>query len=147
MHPKAAEAKPLMLSTQEMLGAYWPQVAPLLASAPIAEEFPPDAILKAALAGQMFVFVVKEETLDGPLVKLVVVLAPVPSDTLPVMTIVTVAGTSLRKFVRMYWDFFKGWCYMNGARAIDAYVPDRMEGFMEKELGLKRETVHVRLRL
>lgn len=137
------EAKPLLLSTQELLATYWPQVEPLLASAPVAEEFPPETILKAALAGQMFMFVV----LLGDDVELVVVLAPTPSDTLPVMTIVAVAGTTLRKYTRKFWEFFKGWCYMNGARAIDAYVPERMEGFMEKELGLKRETVHVRLRL
>lgn len=143
----AQEAKPLLLSTQEQLLAYWPQVEPLLASAPITEEYPPDVIMRAALAGQMFLFVVVKETVDGPVVELVVVLSPTPSETLPVMTIVTVAGKNLRTWAHKYWDFFKGWCFMNGARAIDAYVPERMEGFMEKELGLKKETVHVRLRL
>lgn len=136
------QTKPLLLSTQQQLMTYWPQVEPLLASAPVAEEYPPDKILQAAMAGQMFMFVV----LDDQNVELVMLLAPAPSETLPTMNIVTVAGKNLRKHINDYWDYFKGWCIMNGARAIDAYVPDRMENFVEK-LGLKRETVHVRLRL
>ena len=136
------QTKPLLLSTQQQLMTYWPQIEPLLASAPIVEEFPPDKILQAAMSAQMFMFVV----LNGDDVELVMVIAPAPSETLPTMNIVTVAGKELRKHIKDYWDFFKGWCVMNGARAIDAYVPDRMENFVEK-LGLKRETVHVRLRL
>lgn len=141
------QTKPVLLSTQVMLATYWPQIEPLLASAPVSEEHSPERILELTLAGQLFVFVVVKETPDGDEVELVVVLSPVPSDTLPVMTIVTVAGKNLRKHIRDYWDFFQGWCVMSGARAIDAYVPDRMEGFVDKLLGLKRETVHVRLRL
>ena len=141
------QTKPVLLSTQVLLATYWPQIEPLLASAPVAEEHAPDKILELALAGQLFVFAIVKETLDGDEVELVVVLAPVPSDTLPVMTVVVVAGKNLRRHIRDYWDFFQGWCVMSGARAIDAYVPDRMEGFVEKLLGLKRETVHVRLRL
>lgn len=136
------KAKPLQLSTQELLAAYWPQVEPLLAQAPIAEEFPPEAIYDAVLAGQMVIFTF----LNDGAVELVLVLAVTPSETLPVVNIVTVSGKNLRKHIRDYWDFFQGWCAMIGARAIDAYVPDRMEGFVEK-LGLKKETVHVRLRL
>jgi hypothetical protein len=136
------KTRPLLLSTQEQLMTYWPQIEPLLAGAPIAEEYPPDKLLQAACMSQMFLFVV----LDEQTVELVVVIAPAPSESLPTMNIVTVAGKNLRKHINDYWDYFKGWCIMNGARAIDAYVPDRMEGFVEK-LGLKRETVHVRLRL
>lgn len=136
------QTRPLLLSTQEQLATYWPQIEPLLASAPIVEEFTPDKILQAAIHAQMFLFVV----LDDMNVELVVVLSTAPSDTLPAVNIVTVAGRNLRKHIKDYWEHFKGWCVMYGARAIDAYVPDRMENFVEK-LGLKRETVHVRLRL
>lgn len=140
------QTKPIMLSTQELLTAYWPQVEPLLAVSPVAEEFPPNAIKQAVLAGQMFIFVFTQDNLSIPTVELVMVLAPTPSETLPVMTIVTVAGKNIRKHIGAFWEYFKGWCVMNGARAIDAYVPERMEWFVEK-LGLKKETVHVRLRL
>lgn len=143
---QAEQTKPVLLSTQVQLATYWPQIEPLLASASVAEEYPPETILQAALAGQMFLFAIVKETVDGEVVELVVVLAPVPSETLPAITIVTVAGRNLRKHIKDYWTYFQGWCVMNGARAIDAYVPDRIEGFVEK-LGLKRETVHVRLRL
>ena len=143
MSNQEAETRPLILSTQELLNAYWPQVEPLLASAPVAKEVSTDAIFKAALAGQMLIFVFITENSD---VELALVVASVPSDVLPVVNIITVAGKNLRKHTGKFWEFFKGWCYMNGARAIDAYVPERMEGFME-ELGLKKETVHVRLRL
>ena len=140
------KTKPVLLSTQVLLATYWPQIEPLLASAPVAEEFSPEKILELALAGQMFIFAVVKEDVDGDTVELVVVLTAVPSDTNPVINIVTVAGRNLRRHIRDYWEYFQGWCVMSGARAIDAYVPDRMEGFVEK-LGLKRETVHVRLRL
>lgn len=134
--------RPLLLSTQQQLMTYWPQIEPLLASAPVIEEYSTDKILQSAIAGQMFMFVV----LDDQTVELVVLLAPSASDTTPTINIITVAGKNLRKHINNYWEYFKGWCIMNGARAIDAYVPDRMEPFVEK-LGLKRETVHVRLRL
>lgn len=140
------KTKPVLLSTQVLLATYWPQIEPLLASAPVTEEFSPEKILELALAGQMFIFAVVKEDVDGDTVELVVVLTAVPSDTNPVINIVTVAGRNLRRHIRDYWEYFQGWCVMSGARAIDAYVPDRMEGFVEK-LGLKRETVHVRLRL
>ena len=140
------QTKPVFLLTQVLLATYWPQVEPLLASAPIAEEYPPDALLQMALAGQVTLLAIIKETEDGPTVELVVVIMGIPSETNPVMNIVTVAGRNLRQHIRDYWEYFQGWCVMNGARAIDAYVPDRMERFVEK-LGLKRETVHVRLRL
>lgn len=140
------QTKPVFLLTQVLLATYWPQVEPLLASAPISEEYPPDALLQMALAGQVTLLAIVKENEDGPTVELIVVIMGVPSETNPVMNIVTVAGRNLRQHIRDYWEYFQGWCVMNGARAIDAYVPDRMEGFVEK-LGLKRETVHVRLRL
>ncbi len=138
-----AQVKPLLLSTQTQLMTYWPQIEPLLANAPVNEEFPPEAILQAALSAQMFMFAFVDQDEN---VEMVMVISPAPSVTLPTMNIITVAGKNLKQHVANFWEYFKGWCVMSGARAIDAYVPDRMEGFME-QLGLKRETVHVRLRL
>lgn len=137
--------RPMLLSTQQQLAAYWPQIAPLLATAPISNEYSPDDLLQAAIAKAMFVFVVQKDTMEGPEVELVLVTAPVPAEKFPVMNIVVVAGKNLRKHIRRFWDYFKGWCYISGARAIDAYVPERMEEFLKKELGLVRETIHVRL--
>lgn len=131
-----------MLSTQELLNGYWPQVEPLLASAPLAEEFPPEAVYKAVASGQMFVFVF----LEGTDVEMVLVCSATPSPTFPTITVLTVAGKNLKALATKYWEYFKGWCAMNGARAIDAYVPDRMVNYLET-LGLQKETVHVRLRL
>ena len=141
------EYQPLMLSTQELLMAYWPQVEPLLAKSPVAEEHSPEAIRQAVLQNRMFIFVFKKETPTGPEVELVLLLALVPSETLPVMTIVTVAGKNLRKLGKEFWQHFIGWCRMSGIRAIDAYVPEHMEQFIKKEFGLTRESIHVRLRL
>lgn len=140
------KSKPLLLSTQVQVAAYWPQIEKLLLTAPISEEFSPDAVLQAVLAGQMLVFAFIKETEDGDEVELAMVLSKTPSETLPVVTIITIAGKNLKKHINEFWEFFKGWCVMNGARAIDAYVPERMEHILEP-LGLKRETVHVRLRL
>jgi len=140
------KSKPLLLSTQVQVATYWPQIEKLLLTAPISEEFTPDAVLQAVLAGQMLVFAFIKETEDGEEVELAMVLSKTPSETLPVMTIITVAGKNLKQHINEFWEFFKGWCVMNGARAIDAYVPERMVQLLEP-LGLKRETVHVRLRL
>lgn len=121
---------------------YWPQIEPLLASAPVMEEFTTDSIYQALLSSQMFMFVILKES-D---VELLVLFAATPSEIFPIVNIITVAGKNLRTNIEEYWEYFKGWCIMNGARAIDAYVPERMEKLLEP-LGLKRETVHVRLRL
>lgn len=140
------QTKLLLLSTQQLILAYWPQIEPLLASAPVAEELTTEGIKEAALTGRMFIFVAVTVE-DVPEVELMMLLAPSPSETYPVINILTVAGKKLRKNIRAYWKHFQSWCFVNGARAIDAYVPERMEKFLEKELGLKKETVHVRLRL
>lgn len=143
---QADKSKPVLLLTQEQLATYWPQIEPLLANAPVTEEYSTEDILRLALVHQMLIFAFVKETIDGNTVELVLVCSVTPSDTLPVVTIVTVAGKNLKQHINEFWEYFKGWCVMNGARAIDAYVPDRMEQLLEP-LGLKRETVHVRLRL
>lgn len=121
---------------------YWPQIEPLLASAPVTEEYTVDSIYQSLISSQMFMFVILKES-D---VEFVMLIAATPSEQFPVVNIITVAGKNLRAQIKEYWEYFKGWCVMNGARAIDAYVPERMEKLLEP-LGLKRETVHVRLRL
>lgn len=121
---------------------YWPQIEPLLASAPVTEEYTVDNIYQSLISSQMFMFVI----LKGSDVEFVMLIAATPSEQFPVVNVITVAGKNLRTQIKEYWEYFKGWCVMNGARAIDAYVPERMEKLLEP-LGLKRETVHVRLRL
>lgn len=141
------ETKPVLLSTPQMIEAYWPQVAPLIAAAPVAEEFPPEVIKQLVHMGKMFCFVFTTDDVDGPTVHFTLIGAATPSDTYPVVNVICVAGKNIKGHINQHWDHFKGWCYMNGARAIDAYVPERMVKFTEKELGLKKESVHVRLRL
>lgn len=140
------KSRPVLLSTQEQLNAYWPQIEPLLANAPVMEELSTETIYQAALISQMLIFVFIKETEEGDEVQLVLVVSIVPHEKLLTVNIITVAGKDLRQHTSDFWDYFKGWCVMNGARAVDAYVPDRLVGFVEK-LGLKRESVHVRLRL
>lgn len=145
------QARPLMLSTQQLVMAYWSQVEPLLASAPIAEELSTTEILQGVITGQYIIFVVAPEVdatpMTGAEVELVLLLSRPTSETFPVITILTVAGKDLKKNATEFWEFFKGWCFIIGARAIDAYVPERMVDYLEQKLGLKKETVHVRLRL
>ena len=139
-------AKPLFLNPDN-LEFFWPQVEPLLAKAPIVIEYPVEFIKKGVLSEELFLLTFITESSDGPVVELAVLIAPTLSPILPGMTIVSVVGRNLRLFAGQFWEYFKGWCYMNGARAIDAYVPERMVEFMVNELGLTKETVHVRLRL
>ena len=137
------QAKPKLLATPELVNAYWPQIEPLLASAPIAEDLHPHDIFERAVTGNLLIFVFEVE--EG-VAELAMVLAPNPSISQPGYTIVTIAGKDLKKYINQFWAEFQGWCTMNGARAIDAYVPERMEGLVEK-LGFKRKSVHVRLSL
>ena len=136
------QTKPLLLSTQQQIATYWPQIKPLLESAPVTEEYTVDNIYQLLISSQMFMFVVLKDT-D---VEFVMLIAATPSEQFPVVNIITVAGKNLRTQIKEYWEYFKGWCVMNGARAIDAYVPERIEKLLEP-LGIKRETIHVRLRL
>ncbi len=139
--------KPLLLGTQQLVMAYWPQIEPLLASAPIMEELSTDDILQGVMTGRYLMFVSLDETDDVPNVDLVLVLSKPQSEKFPVITLLVVAGKDLKKNADQFWESFKGWCFMNGARAIDAYVPERMVNYLEQKLGLKKEMVHVRLRL
>lgn len=136
------QTKPLLLSTQQQIATYWPQIKPLLENAPVTEEYTIDNIYQLLISSQMFMFVVLKDT-D---VEFVMLIAATPSEQFPVVNIITVAGKNLRTQIKEYWEYFKGWCVMNGARAIDAYVPERIEKLLEP-LGIKRETIHVRLRL
>lgn len=137
------EVKPLLLATPELVMSYWPQMEPLFAAAPVADDLTMDNVLKALINKDLLAFVFKKDTDVGPEVELAMLLAPAAN----IMTIVTIAGKNLKENCQKYWEPFKGWCYMNGVRAIDAYVPERMEEFMTNELGLKRKSIHVRLSL
>lgn len=138
-----SEYAPLLLSTPEMVDAFWPQVEPLLAGAPVTTEYPVSVLYDAVKRKDMNVFVVYKMVELIPTVELVVLMAPALYPNLPTMVILTVAGKNLLKFARMFWEPLKGWIKMNGMKAIDAYVPERMEALM-KRLGLSRETIHVR---
>jgi len=135
--------EPKFLVTQELLYSHWPSIAPLLERAPIIGPYSTDDVLKLAVAGAMHIFVFSADTVDGPDVKLVMVLSPSNHPNLPVMNIVTIAGSNLRHFAGRFWETLKGWCYMNGARVIDAYIPDKLLPTALK-LGFVKESTHVR---
>lgn len=134
---------PAFLSTKELILSHWGIIEPMIAGAPVMTDYTPDAILHSALNGEMFVFVVKRDTEEGPDIELVVILAPMITPKLASAVIVTVAGKNLMKNAAKYWGFLKGWMYMNGMRAVDAYVPGKLETVL-KRLNFKRESVHVR---
>lgn len=134
--------EPLLLSTQQLLNEHWPQISALLQDAPIMEEYGVDDIYQAAITGVMFIFVVKQEA-D---VRLVLVAAPQLSPKLNTLVIVTVAGSQLAAITSALWEHFKGWAYICGARAVDAYVPDRLVPVLAR-MGFTRKSVHVRYEL
>jgi hypothetical protein len=134
--------EPLLLSTQQLLNEHWPQISALLQDAPINEEYGVEDIYQAAINGIMFVFVVKQEN-D---VLLVLVTIPQLTPKLNSITIVTVAGSQLVAITAALWEYFKGWAYICGARAVDAYVPDRLVPVLTR-MGFMRKSVHVRYEL
>lgn len=133
--------KPLLLATQQLLSRYWEEVVELLIDAPVLKEYTTDSLLELALAGQMFVFAVFDDT--GKLT-FVLIAAPQITPELNILNIVSVAGSKLRAVQAELWEFFRGWCFMNGVRAIDAYVPsERLESILSS-FGFQRESIHVR---
>lgn len=134
--------EPLLLSTQQLLNEHWPQISALLQDAPIMEEYGVDDIYQAAISGVMFIFVVKQ----GVDVKLVLVTMPQLTPKKNSIVIITVAGSQLAAITAALWEHFKGWAYICGARAVDAYVPDRLVPMLTR-MGFMRKSVHVRYEL
>jgi hypothetical protein len=134
------EYEPLLLSTQELLNRHWPIVEPMLRKC--EGDYNTEDMFAALLRGEMFIFVIAKETIDGPDVALAVLMQPLVYPRRTAMNIVAVAGKDLRKWMRKYWGFLYAWAFMNGARAIESPVPPAVERLLGG-FGFKRTAIYV----
>ena len=136
---------PQLLGTQELIKAYWPQVALILRSC-VKDEVPSmsdlESILEDLLAGRKQLFIVHKE-MD---VKLAIVTEVNLYADLASLSIVALGGEQLTLFKSKFWTAFKGWAYMNGVRLIEADVSPAMERVV-KPYGFERESIRVRMPL
>lgn len=63
---------------------------------------------------------------------LTLVVEPINYPQMPVISIIALGGSELGMLHSHYWEQFKGWAFMNGARAIEAWVQPGMRRVIEK---------------
>lgn len=137
---------PQILFTKDMVDAYWPYIFPMLdrcVQRTAHGTMETNDIYHAAIAGKVFLFVVKADTPDGPAVKLVLALEPSEYPRLLAYNIFAVGGNELLLCHDKYWKHLCGWAYMVGARAIEANVSPAMERIVSR-FGFKRTHIQVR---
>lgn len=143
--------QPLLLSTQELINIYWDAAEPHIrkfVDNVVPEEETVENIEQVVRNGRAVMFVVKEDTVEGPVVDLVMIVELCAYTKFTSFNIKVLAGRNLKQHADNFFDYFKGWAYMTGVRAIEGFVSPSMERYVEK-LGFKRSKscVHVRLKL
>lgn len=134
-----------MLSTVELLNKYWEASAPHLTKWIKRNEHKNitlEDIYMGVCEARLFMFVWKKDE-EMPKVKLVLIFELASYDKTPSMNILCISGTGLVEFGKKYWDYFKGWAYIAGARGFDAFVPPALERVLE-QFGFARASIHVR---
>lgn len=139
MNAHAAETfRPIQVVSTEMLEAFWPHVEPLLQRS--IDRYGAKEMSIYDLAGLVrdgkvqLVVVTNDPTGLAPYTKVELVLAVevVLYPQLPALNIVAIGGRNLKRYKKRFWDMFKGWAYMNGARAIEASVGPAMQRVIAK---------------
>jgi hypothetical protein len=103
-------------------------------------------IYNAALAGKMYIFVVKSDRTITKSVKLALAIEIIPYPKLAAMNIVALGGNDLDALHDKYWKMLCGWAYMNSVRAIEGWVSPAMERVISR-YGFKPVYTHMRLEL
>lgn len=143
--------QPLLVSTQQLIDVYWPAAkvhVEKFVDSVVPDEETVENIENLIRRGQAFLFVVKDDTVDGPVVDLVMIVELCAYTKFASFNIKVLTGRNLKKHADNFFDYFKGWAYMTGVRALEGFVSPAMERYVSK-LGFKRSKscVHVRLKL
>lgn len=141
--------EPLLVCDEETLGKYWPYAGPLLQKC--VDKVGGDVMdlgdmYNAILSGRAFLFIAKADTVEGPDVKMAVLLEACVYPKLHSMNIVALGGNELMLMHDKFWKALCGWMYMNGARAVEGLVSPAMERIVSK-FGFTKTAVHVRMQL
>lgn len=148
--PALNDYEPLLLSTQELINAHWETAAPLLQKCLDKggdEEATLEDLYEKLIMGQAFMFVCRADTVDGPDVKLAIILNIVRYPRLDVLNVMALGGSALQHFRDRFWKAVCGWAYMNGARALEGHVPSRGMQKILKNFGFEPVSVLMRFPL
>jgi hypothetical protein len=133
-----------MLSTVQLLDAYWGWVEPYIQGSfdsNYNDELTTKHVYDSICAGQMFAFVATSRDMESqePDVPMVIVFDIAQYPKYSAMNIVALGGNNLAKCFALFWDFLVGWCYTNGASAIECHVSPAMERLVQR---VSRQSKH-----
>ena len=144
--------QPVQLSTRQLVDTFWPLAGPLLdrcVCKATRGEYLVEDLYRMAIEGRAVVFVVTNDPTgmsEDTHVTLALVVEPVLYPRLNTINIIALGGSSFNEVQRRHFESFKGWAYMNGARAIEASVSPAMMRVL-KRWGFEPAYVHARLML
>lgn len=126
---------PLIISSVELLDAYWLQIEELLA--PVVDdamhgEMDLDDIYQGVKTGQMYCIVFKDDSSELPDVALAMVLDLVVHPKKTILNVTAIGGRQLDVFQSRFWKDIRGWAYMNGVREMQAMVSPAMARIIGK---------------
>lgn len=142
-----SDFEPLILGSRQLIDEYWIPTAPVLEKcikSTMEGEQTIEHLYHQLVGGEAAMIVLKRETEDGPEVKLAVVVRPMIYKTLSALEIIAVGGSELDAAHEKFWETFRGWAYLNGARAIECHVSPAMERIIKK-YGFERTAIHMRM--
>ena len=127
--------EPLLLSTVELLDAYWPQCSELLE--PVVQEAMDGELTVADMyqgirGGRMYGLVAKDDTNELPDVALVLILEVVSYPQKSFLNITAIGGQQLDMLQSKFWKHVCSWAYMNGLRGMQAMVSPAMARIIGK---------------
>ena len=110
---------PQLLSTVELLDAYWPQVSGMLQTCvdrAMNGEMTVEDIYQGVHSGTLFALVIQRD-MD---VALVVIMGPASYPRLSVLSVVALAGRDFGAFHSSFFQHVCSWAYLNGVRHVEA---------------------------
>lgn len=150
--PPIDSYQPVQLVTSELLERFWPMAAVHLdrcVKGALHGEYTTEDLYQMATMGKAVVFVVTNDPTGkhpDTDVSIAFVVEPVLYPKLNAVNILALGGHDLSSAQKQHWESFKGWAYMNGARAIEASVGPAMMRVLSR-WGFKPVYTHARLSL
>jgi hypothetical protein len=130
--------QPVQISTPQQLSMFWPLAAPHLdrcVKGALHGEYTTQDLYDMVSGAKAVLFVVTNDPTgarEDTDVSLAWVVEPVLYPKLNAINILALGGRDFSEVQRQHWDDFKGWAYMNGARAIEASVSPAMARILKR---------------
>jgi len=140
--PAPADYGPVILTNLVLINNFWPVISPLFQRCideAMHGEFTVDDLYHRACAGQISIMVIaNDRTGEHPQLD-VKIAGALEANIYPqyaAINILALGGANMHKLADEFWDMFRGWTLMNGAKTIEAMVSPRMARML-RPLGFK----------